>query len=732
MLHDTRRVALAETANTMSSTRVDQVVASVSMFARALLELRCPVAPSSHTVVYDEDDPHRLKTVAELIVSDGNSTFGGSVGEGVECSARDRRRLAHARAILEYNIEAMRTHCGDYLEMLYIMDDTIVRRFSADAVVDLHTVVTADPRWALGYFCKLGLDAAGRLVDHTDSAPTGCHSRHSGRNDQSAVGVGGLAAAVASTVEDDVKRWVVECESAIERDIVLNDDDESVFALVDTMRTSTLRKELTLVITNHVAMIGLLRGDDDDPARLRERQPALNDVTLRRLLASQLDDDAVARCERCREDQIDRLLLLDRLCSLEPNVTITALLERGEDVLRALRDPPRALYNLSGFASLDMRANQLAATMPLAMQGMALMVAAHIDLWRVAVGASTRQQYSMLVGRAIESLRGWKLPKTGFLPTLHAATPPLPRWSDQKQAAAALERVRPMLRRAAAPPLPLPRAIERSLRLVSMIYEMLAWPELASACLKGGCIATRYVQAALGSQVLLAEHANTILAEWAQRVSLGENLRRATDQISTFRGSQYEDAVRAAACHLAGVSFQEFLAVASEDHSPVLFHAQKWRIVDAVAHGMGRVRFSSMSGCISNCVGLALDLAVPLFVDLRQELGLGPRSRPSQLALALQTVPKIRWVADQPGQQLVQSGQRRDDEVVVLTHDDLRVGVPSVVEALRQLSTDHASGVRFGRLRSKRDAALHGTGQRRVFSLPLSTLRALLLGDNCS
>lgn len=716
MPRDSRQLALAATVSAMPSARVEQVVASIGLFARALLELRCPVSSASHAVICDEDDPHRLRTVAELVARDGNSTLGAGVGEGVECSARERRQLAHARAILEYNIEAMRAHCADYLEMLYIIDDTIVRRYASDAVVDLHTVVTADPRWALGYFCKLGLDANGRLIDHTDVA-LGAASR----SYQAAVGVGGLAAAIASTVEDDVKRWLVECESAIERDVAFNDDDDAAYALVDTMRTSVLRKELTVVVTKHVAMIGLLRGDDDDPARLREREPALNDATLRRLLASQLDDDAVARCERCREDQVERLRLLERLCSSDANVAIAVLLDRGEEVVRTLRDPPRALSRLSGFAALDMHANQLATVLPLASNGMALMVAAHLDLWRAAVGPTTCKNYALLVGRAVESLHEWKLPKSGFLQTLHAVTPPLPRWSDHKQASAALERVRPMLRRPVVPPLPLPRAIERSLRLVSMIYEMLAWPELASACLKGGCIATRYVQAALGSQVLLAEHANTVLAEWAQRVSLGENLRRATDQISQFRGSRYEDAVRAASCHLSGVSFQEFLAVASEDHSPALFNSQKWRIVDSVAHGLGRANFASLSGCISDCVGHALDLAVPLFVDMRQELGLGSGARPSQLALALRTVPKIR--------RLTHDANGNDDGgIIVLTHDDLHTGVPSVAEALRRMSTDHASGVRFGRLRSKRDAALHGTGEKRVFSLPASTLRALLLG----
>ena len=290
----------------MSVPRIDHVVSCVAKFACDLLELRCPVDPDSHAVVYDVDDPHRLRSVGELIVFDGHVSAAGS-GEG---SARHRRLLAHAHALLDFNVAAMREHCADYLEFLYILEGTIVRRYAADDVVDLHAVVTTDPRWSLGYFCRLCLDARGRLVDTSDASDANLQS-----NTYNLVGVGGLAGAIATTIEGDVKKWVMECELAVERDLALGENDESDTAntLVDTMRTSKLRAELTSVITKHLAMVGMLRGDDDDPARLQTRESVLNDAALRRLLASQLDDDAVARCERCRSDQIDKLQLLARL-----------------------------------------------------------------------------------------------------------------------------------------------------------------------------------------------------------------------------------------------------------------------------------------------------------------------------------------------------------------------------------------------------------------------------------
>jgi hypothetical protein len=347
-------------------------------------------------------------------------------------------------------------------------------------------------------------------------------------------------------------------------------------------------------------------------------------------------------------------------------------------------------------------------------------VATQFSEWRACVGKSNLGRLRALLGASIEQLQRWAPPTAGFVPTLRLVKPPLPTWTEPAPAAAALTAVRgsmAMASDAAGKTAYLPRAVESALRLISLLWELFAYPSTSSSFFARGRLRLGLIGDVVGNEQVNASYASWVMREWAQQLALGANYRNAVARVEAFRGDDVEDLddrIRHAARHLSAFSVTEILAVASEQLSPT-FDTTRWRLVDQTRAAVGSARFAEFVGATTAVVDLALDSAVPLILDLRSGFGLNFAARPSALGEFLRVFRCIRRWDVNP-----------NASTLVLTHEHVAHAGADAVRMLKGLSGSPL--LTYGRM-SRAATAAHGYGQRAVFQFDAREL-ANALGED--
>ena len=662
-----------------SSNPSKPLIDAAAAFLRDVLDTRHVPAPRSrHTL---GGDMHKRRSFAEAIVEDGHATFyRGRPTPNVYA----RRAIEAERAAFEHTLAQISEQLEIYLEILVLMKRTSHLPGAMLECVSLLEIFGREHRPSIPYFSRLSLDESGRLRDTTAMA-----------DDQVAsfpVSVGGLARALSSRVEDAVSRWLESCEHALNAvlDDELPDGEELEFSTPDKMRTLALRTSLARVLSRHIAMHERFKSSPSKPMQLTAQPPLVTPKTLGALLTNQLDAEAHERLRQRRDDELGKLRLLRRVCA-PPNAEddVIAVVQHRVQLGRALRTPPRALARNPDFDETSWRLGELTHVVRSASSS-AVLVGVHLDAWRTAVGELQLARLVAAIDAAAASLEAAKLPESGFVPTLHMIDVPTPPWTDSTDARAAVESTHSTAvmgadHTADAAAL-LPLAIERSLRLISLVWELLGRAETAFAFFAPGRVRLPLVIDVIGHELVVAGYAESILRSWVDAIHIGCTFRKSHRDLIAFRGGDLEDNIRTSARHLSGFSLEQLLRVFDETYS-ANYDKTRWKLIDATCVAMGRDAFHEYVGVTSIVVDACLDVAVPVLLDLRSEVGLRSTARPSALGDFLRQLKAVReWDPNDRHRPLV------------LEHSDVEASGKDAIKLLKEMSSRGSPLVRFGRL----------------------------------
>ena len=675
-----------------------RLIADVSEFVSAIASLQA----------IDE-----LKTDAtpqsflELIINDGNATFDQPFEHS---SVYTRRLLEHNRMQLDSKIDELCKFCDRYRFLLSSMARIACETSVLDESIDLFEIVASEDLPSGGYFVRISLaDAVLSFSANSARVP------RRAPNDEPRVTVGGFAIELAKVLEEPMEKWILACENKIES-LVPTREDLPFANANDAHRKKALRKRLVKILTEHVAMVGLFRASDG-PAILLERQPTqLSTSTMESLIADFADDSTREHANALRESTVMQLRLLTTLCRAKVEETALRIAEQQGAFLSAIRAPPSVLTRRPGYASLDLRLHTLLSIVRNATTTTLSLTTVQLKEWQFLVGDTVLRQLDSILTESIGILSKQRFPDRGFIPTLKQVCPPSPTWTSADGALDAYVLTRasmPAFAPSADAHVPLPSTTEQILRLISFVWELMAYQETRSLFFTPGRVTTRYLRDVVSIEQVNVAFASMTLSSWKQKCGLGRNFRNAANAIAQFQGSEVESFVREAFSKLCHWSLVDIMSVVSEEHSPI-FLASQWKLVDAVSLRMQSV--SGMSVQCSNVLGRVLDVVEPIVLALRTNVGLRSIARPHPLADLLRIIPAVRrW-------------DGTSDELI-LTVEEVAESKSKRVRALLQSLSDQRSIVRFGRLGRGRAAQSLGYGAKRVFCFNGHDLSAVLFGE---
>ena len=692
---------LHRTSTEMDEDTVKGIVDATARFAHELLELRCAPMTASHTL---HNDPFRVCSYAELIVHDGNYTF---CDYGCR-SAYHRQRVEIRRASIESTLYMLTNYAAAYKLLLTSLEEEMhFNGMAPDDTMDLKELVV-HPLPTRSYFVQLCLNHEMCAVDASECVTPAAM-------DHPPVVVGGLANALSVALESAMDRWLHACEDAINTQMFAGAVSKTQYSPSDLHRAGALRKHLRKLLCDHVAMVGMFRRSRTNPGVLERCPGRLTDAFIMDLLNAQLAGDTTGRCEERRRSQLQALGQLARLFRADAREDAIAVVQQhGTEIVSTLNSPPRVLRRRPGFATGNLEVNKLA----MVVHGHTShdLLAKQLDVWRCCVGEATLANVYAMVERSIELVREWRLPENGFLPTMRAIDVPLPTWTDEEAARTGLAEAREGMAMQADTDVDsascLPHAVESAMRMTSLLWELTGYQETSNVYFENGRVRGGYLHDVVINQSVIADYALSTLIVYKQQMCVGANFRSSDTQIRDFKGSDFEQPLRAAACHLSKVSIGEFFAVAS-DLSPV-HHAHRWRIVDRVGVLLGTSEFARFVGRSAEVVGIALEAAMPIVLAMRSEIGLSSFVRSNPTRDFLLSMARVRNVS------------RDDTQPLVLTHDDLATSaVPRARERMRSLEQSSGGCIVFGRM-PRGANAVHNYGARRVWSIDPSFVRDLL------
>lgn len=703
---------LAETARSLSMDRTNALLAGIARFLHVLLDMRF----STDALPSPAGGGAASPRFSELILKDGQATF-----SGVRSTAYQRRLAELARAALERRMCWMLTHCENVDNMLLQLERLCVGPLR-NSIVDLYQAVAMHESQALGYACKLAIGADEDIVVVPDDVQPG----------RRIVSVGGIARPLAAALEPIVERWLLACDDAIEHWLVARDravngtadaaeHDDPQHTYADLMRRSTLRKTLARLLADHIAMRGFYacEGDADGfPSPVRTPY-VLGTPKMEELLRELFDAMAIERCETRRDDDMRRLELLGTLVGGDVDEAADALIENQRDLLRVLHVPPLVLMRRPGFAAGEFRLGALASIVRFAMEDEREVVARKLAEWRGHTGRHALGRLAAFLRESAAMLSAWTIPARGCVPTLRfLSNIPAPAWTDACETRRALASVRADIAGAMAatvdPASCVPRSIERCVRLLCLVWELLVYEKTCEAFFSHRVRSSILLDVVRLAQID-ASFAMPQLFDYCERCMIGANFRNSAIRIARFRGSEgLENRIRDAARGLSSFSLQELMCVTDEQLSPV-FGQLQWRLVDAIHTSMGAGRFRQLGGQSTAVVGTLLDSAAPLLLDLRSEYGMAFRAPPNALADLLRCFRPVReWEA-------------AEGEELVLAKADLAGYSAQLVRALHGLH-GKGVGVHLGRISRKHPRAAT-LGAARVLTLNGSDVRRALRGD---
>jgi len=681
-----------------------RLIKDVAEFVSCIANLRC-VDPL-------KSDP-KAQSFLGLIVDDGDATFSHSHG----CSTNifERRAMEQNRKVLEERIDALCRFCDRYRFLLAAMARTYCEGGFMDDSIDLYPVVANDDLPSGGYFVRISLADA---VKGASSVSTRSHPAHRVDVHEDRVTVGGFAIELARLLEDPIEKWIIGCESMIEALVPARDDCPRAGSR-DAHRKRTLRKRLVRMLSEHLSMVGLFVASEG-PAILLERQKTvMSTETMERLISDFADETSRDECETMRETAISQLQLLMALCGNEDPQRLAQLVaERQTSFLSVLRSPPSVLTRRPGYASCDFRFHTLRSIVMNTTSSTHSLTTVQLREWRHSIGRAAVSQLEQFLNDSIGILRKQRFPERGFLPTLRLVEPPNPTWTDATNASNVYMYTRAHVPLVTLRPdchLRIPASTEQMLRLISLVWELMAYEETRDCYFTPGRVSVRYLREVISIEQVNVAFASMTLSSWKQKCGLGQTYRNAASAITHFRGADIEAHVREAFAKLCRWSLVDILSVVSEEHSPTFLSTQ-WKLVDAVAQSMRSGNAECMTVQCSSVLGRVLDVVEPVALALRSDVGLRSVARPHPLADLLRTIPAIRaWDGKSPE--------------LVLTVEDVMESKSKRIRALLQSLSDQRSIVHYGKLGRGRDVQKLGYGSKRVFRFNGNDLGAVLFGE---
>ena len=681
-----------------------RLISDVAEFVSCVANLRC-IDPLKSVPI--------AQSFLELIVDDGDATF--SHAHGCSSSLYERRAMEHNRKLLEERIDALCRFCDRYRFLLSAMVRTYCNGGLIDESIDLYPVVANDDLPSGGYFVRISLADA---VKGTSSVSTRSHPAHRADVHEDRVTVGGFAIELARLLEDPIERWIIGCELRIETLVPTRDDCPQASSR-DAHRKRALRKRLVKMLSEHVAMVGLFVASEG-PAILLERQKTqMSTATMESLIADFADETTRDECESMRETAISQLRLLMALCgNQDPEQLAQLVAERQTAFLSVLRSPPSVLTRRPGYASCDFRFHTLRSIVMNTTSTTHSLTTVQLREWRHSIGRVAVSQLELFLKDSIGILSKQRFPERGFLPTLRLLEPPPPTWTDDANASDVYIYTRAYVPLVALHPeshLRIPPSTEQMLRLISFIWELMAYEETRDCYFTHGRVAVRYLREVISIEQVNVAFASMTLSSWKQKCGLGQTYRSAANAIAHFRGGDVEAHVRESFAKLCNWSLVDIMSVVSEEHSPTFLSTQ-WKLVDAVAQNMRAGNAGGMTVQCSSVLGRVLDVVEPIALTLRSDVGLRSVARPHPLADLLRTIPAIRaW-----------NGKSNE---LILTVEDVMESKSKRIRALLQSLSDQRSIVHYGKLGRGRDVQKLDYGAKRVFRFNGNDLGAVLFGE---
>lgn len=703
-----------------------KLLSDVAEFVHSILELQYV------DVLVADAKP---QSFLNLIVEDGDATFAHAYG--CSTSIVERRAVEASRRVLEERLEELCHFCDRYRNFLGQLACFVNQAALVGALhesVNLCAAAVEDGVPSTGYFARVNLKQAvqgeknavttrqRRAAPSTTSMVSGSSMPRALRFEDENTFAGGFAIELCQLLEQPVDAWLEECESRIEERLVkARDSDE--FELLgqsrDAHRKQSIRQKLVRILCEHISMVGFYEALPGNVCVLEKRHPPLNTPMMEQLISECFDEQTLEMCNSMRETELMQLEVLRAVCCnrVGNDEPVDMVLKHRTLLLRALRQPPAILKHQHGFESCDARFDALKSIVGSCNAAPRSLVLVQLSEWRHALGQPRLRQLCALIDKAMRTLEAQKFPDMGFLPTLRFLQPPPPTWCDHDGATETYILVKlklPIAKLHNDALLRMPASTERLLRLISLVWELLAYENTRAFYFSPGRVAVRYLRDAVSIEQVNLTFATMVLRHWKQSADVGKSFRIASSSIGNYKGADFENYVREAFSKLAKWNLVDLMSVISEGNSPMFLNTQ-WKLVDALAHVMTQHRPNVPPVQCCGVLGRALDVIEPIVLALRLESGIRAFARPHPLGELLRTVPKIReW-------------DGKSDELILTVDDVNRSGFKHIKQTLLDLSAQR-SLVHHGKL-SRAKGSTHEFGKKRVFRFNGRDLLAVLHGE---
>ena len=624
--------------------RFKALVRDLGEFLADWLSVRYACNIETHTNMSVRKQQLRLKKgveLHELIVEDGDSTFVHMLPNrlGFESQLERRVNAESRRMQREERLKYLKGFCQDYWHFLLQLDHAC----RSQQFISLFEAVGAEePEY--GYFC--------------------CEEIHG------IVSIGGFARTLTNDVKEKVSAWLLTCENSIAELYKLNETGSvKPETLQERTKSAAVRDFLGTIISRHLSMEGMYEWAD---GRFVRNQSAFTPKAMEQLCREILDSPTRAKCELMRRSQIAELSMLGKLCSnSDPVEKARFVCENGDALLKTLRNLPRVLRERPGFKHARIFVEMIIGIVRVSNMDCLLLIAAHIKEWTHRVGRAQMYQLSQWIEDSIQIMKRQDLPDS-MLQTLWKVCPPLPPWGDHELATTAymgmknetLPKSCNIVDRAY---LPIPNSVERSLRLVSLVWELAGHPSTYKGFFSQGNLSCSLVEQVIYVEQVNVGHAGLVIEAEYAKCTIGQNYRNAVAKVQNFRGSSIENDVRVASSKLARWRLDEIMTIAYENGP--LFESYECEIINATASAMKRVPTMHWAGIIRK----ALENACPILHGIRFDMRVCPCSTSDSFMELLMTLPAIRaW--DGKSQELI------------LSQEDASRGARGLPEQLKELS----------------------------------------------
>jgi hypothetical protein len=603
--------------------RLEALIVDVGRFMAKFLEIR-------HQYI-------ELFTVPDLRTRQYRIVNGSSLSELIEEESPGTITSALERDQVLFEIQFVLEFAREYIDSLSVLNTLARLRCGTFDTIDLSLHMNRESMENHGFFVQ--------------------HNVHN------VVCIGGFVRSLHEATEECVLRWLHSCDNLVGTVFGLNDHG------YQTRPHSSVGEheihELCALICRTISM--------------NNQQSEWSCLTVASL-------ETLLRCDVCNSNMIEivksaaevdkeRLEALLALCDASTESEMKDVFDTHLPALSdAVAAPPVVLQTTPGFDPGTFQIRRLSSALRSAANNVSLL-SLHLLQWRRDVGIDV---VYTVVNAALNtlSIKLLQVPESGFFPTLRSVSGrlPPPTWTsignDEAPAPAPMDVMIAGGSGVATSLLGVfdPRA-ERRLRLVSLVWEIFAHPELGRVYFSEGRLLSSIVQQTTAIEVERACFGVQTLKDWKLQFVVGKDLSKAKATLRDYRGSDVENDIRRAMCTLSNWPIEEVMAICCRDTA--LFGACYYRLNDATRDAMQR----PFHICNTNVVRQALVVSNKIVYDARASMGFDMRGVPTTIGDRLRVIPSIRnWDGG--------------DDSLILSHELVAEGGSDSVTLLREMSQE--------------------------------------------